>query len=90
MQTQIRMIRRADAIAGCDGSALHLGAFARPGTTLLSIDSRTVLNQLIIDDLSALDAVHVYAVDHLNAGRTGDWDADLDRVREAMTVAGLD
>lgn len=90
VQTQIRMIRRADAIAGCDGSALHLGAFARPGTTLLAIDSRTVLNQLIIDDLSGLDAVHVYAVDHAIVGRTGEWEADLDRVREAMAAAGLD
>ena len=90
VQTQIRLIRRADAIAGCDGSALHLGAFARPGTTLLAIDSRTVLNQLIIDGLSALDAVHVYAANRAIVGRTGDWEADLGRVREAMVAAGLD
>lgn len=84
---QVRLVREAEVIAGCDGSALHLGAFARPGTKIVAFDSRLVLNQLIIDQLAQLDAVHALVIDGAPAGRTGEWTADLDRVRAALDTA---
>ena len=90
MADQVGLISRAEVIAGCDGSALHLALFAKPGTTLLAIDSRELVNQLMIDEVRGLDAVHVMANDRPAQERDTEWTADLDLVREAMAVAGLD
>jgi len=87
IDVQVRMVRGAEVIAGCDGSALHLGAFARPGTKLVAFDSRLVPNQLIINQIAQLDALHALVIDGALGGRTGDWTADLDRVREALDTA---
>ena len=84
MPTQVSLVRGADVLAGCDGSALHLGAFARPGTTLLALDSRVVPNQFMIDQIAGLAAVHALVVAGTPGGRTDDWTADLDRVRAAL------
>lgn len=89
IHTQVRLARQAEAISGCDGSALHLAAFARPGTTLLAIDARAVRNQFIVNEFSRLDALHVFAMDDAIKDRTQDWVADLDRVGEALGIAGL-
>lgn len=86
---QVDLMTSASAVAGCDGSALHLAAFARPGTTLLAIDSRVVMNQFMLDAVRGLDAVHVLAVDVPVEGRTARWRADIGRVRRALDVAGL-
>jgi len=85
---QVALVRGADVVAGCDGSALHLAAFARPGTVLVAFDSRIVVNQLMIDQLARLDAVHVLAHDG-RTDRKGSWAADLDRVRYALELAGV-
>ena len=53
---QIALMAEAQAIAGTDGSALHLAAFARPGTRLLSFDTRDVVNQRIVNAVAGLDA----------------------------------
>ena len=53
---QIALMAEAQAIAGTDGSALHLAAFARPGTRLLTFDTRNVVNQRIINAVAGLDA----------------------------------
>ena len=53
---QIALMAETPAIAGTDGSALHLAAFARPGTRLLSLDTRDVVNQRIINTVAGLDA----------------------------------
>lgn len=53
---QIALMADAAAIAGTDGSALHLAAFARPGTRLLSLDTRDLVNQRIINTVAGLDA----------------------------------
>ena len=73
---QVAAMRGADVVAGCDGSALHLAAFARPGTTLVALDSRVVENQLMIDIARGLNAVHVPAsVDGITQ-RDEPWTAD--------------
>lgn len=85
---QVAAVRGADVVAACDGSALHLAAFARPGTTLVGLDSRVVENQLMIDIARGLNAVHVLAsVDGITQ-RDEPWTADLDLVRTALAVAG--
>lgn len=87
---QVALVRAADAIAGCDGSALHLAVFARPGTRLVALDSRPVPNQFIVDHLSGLDAVHVLATSQTAVHRRRDlWQADLGCVEAALAVAGL-
>lgn len=82
---QVGMLRRAEVIAGCDGSALHLAVFARPGTRLLAIDTRAVENQFLIDQARELDAVHVWGATEDTANRLETWSADVPRIR-----AGLD
>lgn len=85
IETQVAAVRSAEAVAGCDGSALHLAAFAKPGTKLLAIDSRIVTNQFMLDHARQLDAVHVLAVDRAIGSRTDTWVADV-----AMVLRGLD
>lgn len=83
---QIALARRAEIIAGCDGSALHIAAFARPGTRLLALDSRPTPNQVLIGWARGLDAVHVDALAGDRASRTDAWTANLDRVRDAVDL----
>lgn len=85
---QVALLYCADVVAGCDGSALHLGAFARPGTVLVGLDSRLVVNQLMVDQLAGLDAVHARVDDTELHGRRASWVADLERVRYAFELAG--
>lgn len=86
---QVALVGSAAAIAGCDGSALHLAAFATPGTTLLALDSRVVINQFMVDLVRGLDAVHVLAVDAPIDQRSAAWRADVDLVRSGLVAAGL-
>jgi capsular polysaccharide biosynthesis protein len=83
---QIAILRGADVIAGCDGSALHMSAFSRPGTKLLAIDARTVPNQFLVDQARQLDALHVLAVDEALPGRSASWVIQTDRVQAALDL----
>lgn len=56
LPVQIALMDRAAAIAGSDGSGLHLAAFARPGTRLLCLDTRDLRNQAILNAAAGLDA----------------------------------
>lgn len=86
---QVMLVRGADAVAGCDGSALHLVAFAAPGTQVLAVDSRPVLNQFLIEDFREVDAVHVLAAAAAIGHRAAHWHADLERVQAALALAEL-
>jgi hypothetical protein len=59
LPVQIALMRQARVIAGTDGSAMHLAAFAEPGTRLLCFETRQLTNQRIIDEVAALDARYV-------------------------------
>ena len=83
---QIAMARRATMIAGCDGSALHVALFARPGTKLLALDSRPTPNQLLVGWARGIDAVHVDALAGELVSRKDPWTADLDRVQAALDL----
>lgn len=83
---QVAMLRRAELIAGCDGSALHLAAFARPGARLLAIDTRAVENQFLIDQARELDAVHVWGATDDVDDRRETWSADVPRIRAALDL----
>jgi len=82
---QIAAVRTAEVVAGCDGSALHMSAFARPGTKVLAIDARTVTNQFLVDQARELDTVHVLAIDAAMDARSAPW-----RIRLRDVRAGLD
>lgn len=82
---QVALARHADVIAGCDGSALHLGVFARPGARMLALDTRRVPNQFLINQARGLDAVHVWAATKEVDNRMATWAVALERA-----VAGLD
>lgn len=86
LREQVALVRGADVVAGCDGSALHLAAFARPGTRLLALDTRPTPNQLLINWVTGLDAVHVDVLAGELATRKDEWVADLDRVRDGLAV----
>lgn len=83
---QVAIMRGAEVIAGCDGSGLHMSAFARPGTKLLAIDSRTVPNQFLVDQARELDALHVLAVDEALGERSARWKIRGQRVRMAVDL----
>jgi len=83
---QVAIMRGAEVIAGCDGSGLHMSAFARPGTKLLAIDSRTVPNQFLVDQARQLDALHVLAVDQALGERSARWRVQGQRVRMALDM----
>ena len=83
---QIAILRNADVIAGCDGSALHMSAFARPGTKLLAIDARTVPNQFLVDQARELDALHVLAIDAALPGRSASWRIQTMQVQVALDL----
>lgn len=83
---QIALCRNAQVIAGCDGSALHMAMFARPGARMLAIDSRAVPNQFLINQARGLDAVHLWAVTHESERRVTSWTIDLPRVGDALDM----
>lgn len=82
---QVRVIAHAQVIVGGDGSALHLGVFARPGTKLLALDSRIVTSQFVVDRVRGLDAVHLLAVDAV-IHRRAKWIADIGQVHAALDL----
>jgi hypothetical protein len=84
---QIALIRGAKIIAGCDGSALHLALFGRPGQRLLAIDSRYVANQSLVDQVRQLESYHVLAADRERPNRAGRWFADMNYLAEAVDLA---
>jgi len=82
---QIAILAQVEVIAGCDGSALHMAAFARPGTKLLALDARFVRSQILLDRARGLDAVHLFAVDQA-VPRMAKWTADVQQVEQALDV----
>jgi capsular polysaccharide biosynthesis protein len=90
IQRQIRLARSAEIIAGCDGSALHLAAFARPSTMLLAIDARAVPNQFTIDQARGLDALHVLATGSVLGNRSKRWAGDLGQISAGLDLLLLD
>lgn len=68
-----KILSQAEGLAGVDGSAMHLGCLT-PGSRAVLLDSRPVVNQVIIDQLAGLDSHHIWAV----AGDRGKkWNIDL-------------
>jgi capsular polysaccharide biosynthesis protein len=56
---QVRLMQQATAIAGLDGSAMHLAVFCQPGTEVRCFDTRHVRNQYVLESLMALRGTHV-------------------------------
>lgn len=87
---QVALARNADVIAGCNGSALHLAMFSRPGTGLLALDIRHVSNQYLIDRARGLDALHLWARTDDSDDWTTPWALELERVRTAHDLLMVD
>lgn len=87
LEWQVALARHADVLAGCDGSALHLAAFARPGTRLLALDTRETPNQFLVEQLRGLDAVHAWVAADGLPSRLATWTADLQRVADGLDAA---
>jgi Glycosyltransferase 61/Methyltransferase domain len=79
LPVQIALMRQAEVIVGTDGSAMHLAAFARPGTRVLCFDTRNLANQRIIGDVSHLDSRYVKVAP---GEKVGDVAAHLGRVTD--------
>jgi hypothetical protein len=56
---QVRMMQESVAVAGIDGSAMHLAVFCRPGTRVICFDTRYVRNQYVLESLMGLSGSHV-------------------------------
>jgi hypothetical protein len=80
---QIALVGEAGGIAGTDGSALHLAAFAHPGTRLVYFDTRKLVNQRIVNEAAGLEA-HAIAV--ALGGRVTDPAAAFDLLRSRTAV----
>lgn len=81
---QIKMMRHADVVAGCGGSAMHMLCFARPGTRALVLDVRAVNNQFAIEQVRGVRATHLWmGTDSPYQGRS-EWTIDLDLVRRHL------
>lgn len=84
LEWQVALAGNADVLAGCDGSALHLAAFARPGCRVLALDTRSTPNQFLLEQLRSLDAVHAWVAADRLTSRVDTWTADLRRVADGL------
>ncbi len=85
---QIRMMRAAAVVAGCDGSALHGVVFARPGTRVLAFDSRAIENQFGIEEACGAHSRHLWMGGRQASAKGGEsWTIDLDLVRRNLDFA---
>jgi capsular polysaccharide biosynthesis protein len=86
LDEQVALARRAEVIAGCDGSALHLAMFSQPGTRMLALDTRRVPNQFLINRARGIDAVHVWAATEVVLNRMANWTINPSRVNEGLDL----
>lgn len=59
VERQIAHIRNAEIVVGLDGSALHMALFARPGTMVISLATRLLVNQAVIEYAAELRGRHI-------------------------------
>ncbi len=84
-QEQIRLMSEANIIAGCEGSALHMGLFSPPDTKMIVLSSRNiVINQLLINKLSKIETHLINAGKDRSIHITGNWEADIDFIKENL------
>lgn len=81
---QIRLMRNADVVAGCGGSAMHMLCFARPGTRALVLDVRAANNQFAIEQVHGIRATHLWMGGRSPYRAKATWQIDLDMVRRQL------
>lgn len=84
-EEQVRLMESAAVIAGCDGSALHMGLFMPAGGTVICLSARDISrNQLLVGSVRQLRT-------HIINAKEGDaplpdwrspWRADMSVIRE--------
>ncbi len=91
LQTQISLLSQANIIAGCDGSALHMGVFMPPSSKMIVLSARgIILSQLLMSALGDIETHFINAVkDQTELMMTGAWEADIPFIKEHLnTVIG--
>lgn len=83
---QIKMMRHADVVVGCGGSAMHMLCFARPGTRALVLDVRAVNNQFAIEQVCGIRATHLWMGSDMPYRGLQEWTIDLDMVRRHLPL----
>ncbi|MFZ2727241.1 MAG: Stf0 family sulfotransferase [Methylococcaceae bacterium] len=86
LDMQIQLIQQADVIAGCDGSALHLGIYLKPDAKIIVLSARNIIvNQLIVGALRNVKTHIIYArTNHANMGWRDQWEADIDYIEQCV------
>lgn len=88
---QVALMQGAEVVSGCDGSAMHLTVFARPGTRVLCFDARRGTTQRTIEAVRGLQGICIKARAETHPGkwkRLHAWTADLEVVRQAFSKVG--
>lgn len=80
---QIAVMQDAEIIAGLDGSAMHMAAFAQPGTTVLTLDTRLLTNQVMIEAAAGLRGRHLF----VDTGGAAGWLLDVDGIERWIAAA---
>lgn len=71
---QIALMRETAVLAGTSGSALHQALFLRPGATVISLDYRLPRNQVAVEQITGVRAIHIKCLDAPDG-----WNVSFDR-----------
>ena len=87
-EQQVALFRRADVLAGVEGSALHNSVFMRPSTRVISIGtprvpSGDILNQRLCNRLAEVSSTSIPFVGRVVRGQKAEY--DLNFLREAIS-----
>jgi capsular polysaccharide biosynthesis protein len=86
LQTQIQIMSEALVVAGCEGSALHMGLFLPHSAKMIVLSTRNiVVNQLLINKLGNIETHFINAgKDRSILQMTGNWEADIAFIKEHL------
>jgi hypothetical protein len=86
LHQQITLLSGAEIIAGCEGSALHLGIFMPLSSKMIILSARSIaMNQLLINTLGNVETHFINAgIDKSVLHFRGIWDADISFIKEQL------
>lgn len=85
-QEQVQLLSKADVVAGCEGSALHMGVFMPPSAKMIILTTRGIVtNQLLVSALANIETHFIHAgIDRSALYTTGIWEADIPFIKENL------
>ncbi|MBK8815428.1 MAG: glycosyltransferase family 61 protein [Methylococcaceae bacterium] len=83
---QIILLNKAEIIAGCDGSALHMGVFLPPSSKIITLTTRGIItNQLLIGAMNNIETHFINAgLDKSTPYKYGKWRANIPFIQENL------